>query len=139
MVLVGTPRSETNREGGDRIVLRSKHSNLNLRHTCSILSIKIEVVEMGSTHRHPKVLPTQRCPSTRPSSTLPAVGTGKRGSGPWRRRHWPCVGSGGHPSSDSQGGEGVSTPGVDPRRRATCLKFSSGLECNAPVSLFHDS
>ena len=47
MVFIGNPRSETNREGGNRIVLRSQHSNLNLRHTCSILSIKIEVVEMG--------------------------------------------------------------------------------------------
>ena len=46
MVFIGNPRSETNREGGDRIVLRSKHSNLSLQHTCSILSLKIEVVEM---------------------------------------------------------------------------------------------
>ena len=29
------------------MVLRSNHSNLSLQHTCSILSIKIEVVEMG--------------------------------------------------------------------------------------------
>ena len=47
MVFIGNPRSETNREEGDLIVLRSKHSNLDLRHTCSILSIKIEIVEMG--------------------------------------------------------------------------------------------
>ena len=47
MDFIGNPRSKTNREGGDRIVLRSKHSNLSLRHTCRILSIKIEVVEMG--------------------------------------------------------------------------------------------
>ena len=43
MVFIGNPRSETNREGGDRIVLRSKHSNLNLRHTYSILSINIYI------------------------------------------------------------------------------------------------
>ena len=49
MVFIENPRSETNRgrEGGDRIVLRSKHSNLSLRHTCSILTIKVEVGEMG--------------------------------------------------------------------------------------------
>ena len=58
MVFIGNPRSETNMGGGDRIVLRSKHSNLKLRHTCSILSIKIEVVEMGVVRVViPKVFP----------------------------------------------------------------------------------
>ena len=42
-----TREAKSNREGGDRIVLRSKHSNLSLRHTCSILTIKVEVGEMG--------------------------------------------------------------------------------------------
>ena len=47
MVFIGNPRRETNRVGGDRIILRSIHSKLHLQHTCSILSIKIEVVEVG--------------------------------------------------------------------------------------------
>ena len=47
MVFIGNPRSETGRGGGDRIVLRSKHSKLHLQHTGSILSIKNEVVEVG--------------------------------------------------------------------------------------------
>ena len=47
MVFIETREAKTNREGGDRIVLRSKHSNLSLRHTCSILTIKVEVGEMG--------------------------------------------------------------------------------------------
>ena len=65
MVFIGNPRSETNREGGDRIVLRSKHSNLKLRHTCSILSIKINQKrgrrDGRSTRRHPEVRPTLVC------------------------------------------------------------------------------
>ena len=47
MVFIGNPQSETNREGGDRIILRSMHTKPHLQHTCSILSIKIEVVEVG--------------------------------------------------------------------------------------------
>ena len=47
MVFIGNPRSETNRMGGDQIILGSMHSKLHLQHTCIILSIKIEVVEMG--------------------------------------------------------------------------------------------
>ena len=47
MVFIGNPRRETNRVGGDRIILRSMHSKLHLQHTCSILSIEIEVVEVG--------------------------------------------------------------------------------------------
>ena len=47
MVFLGNPRSETNMEVGDRIVLRSKPSYLRLLHTWSIMSTKIEVeVEM---------------------------------------------------------------------------------------------
>ena len=47
MVFIGNPRRGTNRVGGDRIILRSMHSKLHLQHTCGILSIKIEVVEVG--------------------------------------------------------------------------------------------
>ena len=47
MVFIRNPRSETNRVGGDRIILRSMHSKLHLQHTCSILSIKLEVLEVG--------------------------------------------------------------------------------------------
>ena len=47
MVFIGNPRRGTNNGGGDRIILRSKHSNLHLQHTGSILSTKIEVVEVG--------------------------------------------------------------------------------------------
>ena len=43
MVFIGTPRSETNMGGGDRIVLRYKHNYLRLLHTYSIISTKIEV------------------------------------------------------------------------------------------------
>ena len=47
IVFIGNSRSETNRVGGNRIILRSMHSKLHLRNSCSILSIKIEVAEMG--------------------------------------------------------------------------------------------
>ena len=39
MVFIGNPRRGTNNGGGDRIILRSKHSKLHLQHTGSILSI----------------------------------------------------------------------------------------------------
>ena len=47
MVFIGNPRRGTNRVGGDRIILRSMQSKLHLQKTCGILSIKIEVVEVG--------------------------------------------------------------------------------------------
>ena len=47
MVFIGNPRRGTNMVGRDRIILRSMHSKLHLQHTCSILLIKIEVVEVG--------------------------------------------------------------------------------------------
>ena len=47
MVFIGNPRRGTNDGGGDRIILRSIHSKLHLQNTCSILSTKIEVVEVG--------------------------------------------------------------------------------------------
>ena len=47
MVFIVNPRRETNRVGGDRIILRSMHNKLHLQHTCSTLFIKIEVVEVG--------------------------------------------------------------------------------------------
>ena len=49
MVFIGNPRRGTNRGGGDRIILRSMQSKLQLQQTCGILSIKIkiEVVDVG--------------------------------------------------------------------------------------------
>src|SRR6056300_1076329 len=78
MVFIGNPRRGTNRVGGDRIILRSMQTKLHLQHTCSILSIKIEVVEVGVVLVFiPNffLLKGVHPPSLKPSSTSPAVGT----------------------------------------------------------------
>ena len=121
MVFIGNPRCGTNMGGGDRIVLRCKPNYLRLLHTWSIMSTKIEVeMVVGPVFIPPFI---QRGVSTHPSFAHDirsdagrwcTVGNGGDGRG--RAREWEVIY---YPSVGSQGGEGISIPGVAPCRRAT--------------------